>query len=373
MTYVAQRAAANFVPHLTLAEQSENSDDESLELFRAFGIEHRLGSHPAELSGGEQARAAFALALARDTPIVVSDEPTAELDRDSAHRLLEAIRTHAAAGTAFILATHDPDVVEVADRVLRLERGRVITGEPPAVKPLRTRRAVETEPVVSVRDAAKSYRLGGETIQALRSASIELGRGEVGAVLGRSGSGKSTLLTLLGGWQLPDSGEIRYALSSPHPRDLLWSELAIMPQRFGLLPELTVRENVEYPAAARGLERPLARRGAARAVRARRARRPAPRRDVDRPAAARRARPCARALTRRGARRRADLPSGRRLARRRLGADPPGRRGGHDLLRRHPRGARRGLREPRVGDRRGRHPAGVSSTTSSASSISTGS
>ena len=252
MTYVAQRAAANFVPHLTLAEQSENSDDESLELFRAFGIEHRLGSLPAELSGGEQARAAFALALARNTPIVVSDEPTAELDRDSAHRLLEAIRTHAAAGTAFILATHDPDVVEAADRVLRLERGRVITGEPPAVKPLRTRRAVETEPVISVRDAAKTYRVGGETIQALRSASIELGRGEVGAVLGRSGSGKSTLLTLLGGWQRPDSGEIRYALSSPDPQDLLWGELAIMPQRFGLLPELTVRENVEYPVRLAG-------------------------------------------------------------------------------------------------------------------------
>ncbi len=252
VTYVAQRAAANFVPHLTLAEQSENTDDESLELFRAFGIEHRLDSHPAELSGGEQARAAFALALARNTPIVVSDEPTAELDRDSAHRLLEAIHTHAAAGTAFILATHDPDVVEAADRVLRLERGRVIAGEPPAVKPLRTRRAVESEPVISVREAAKTYRVGGATIQALRSASIELGRGEVGAVLGRSGSGKSTLLTLLGGWQRPDSGEIRYALSSPEPQDLLWDELAVMPQRFGLLPELTVRENVEYPLRLAG-------------------------------------------------------------------------------------------------------------------------
>ncbi len=252
VTYVAQRAAANFVPHLTLAEQSENSHDDSLELFSAFGIEHRLGSRPAELSGGEQARAAFALALARRTPIVVSDEPTAELDRDSAHRLLEAIRTHAASGTAFILATHDPDVLEAAHRVLRLERGRVITGEPPAVKPLRRRRIVETEPVISVRAATKGYQRGGETIEALRSASVELGRGEVGAVLGRSGSGKSTLLTLLGGWQRPDSGEIRYTLSSPNPQDLRWGELAIMPQRFGLLPELTVRENIEYPARLAG-------------------------------------------------------------------------------------------------------------------------
>ena len=143
VTYLAQRAAANFVPHLTLAEQSEASGEEARALFRAFGIEHRLGSLPAQLSGGEQARAAFALGLARGTPILVSDEPTAELDRDSAARLLAAIPAHAAAGTAFVLATHDPDVVEAADRVLRLDRGRVAAGDAPATEALRERRVVE--------------------------------------------------------------------------------------------------------------------------------------------------------------------------------------------------------------------------------------
>jgi putative ABC transport system ATP-binding protein len=252
VSYVAQRAASNFIPHLTLAEQTEAGSGDPLELFRAFGIEHRLGSLPAELSGGEQARAAFALALARGTPIVVADEPTAELDRDSAHRLLEAIRTHAHSGTAFILATHDHDVVEAADRVLRLERGRVIEGDPPAATALRERHAVDAEPVMRVSAVSKTYHRGGEPILALREANVELGRGEVGAVLGRSGSGKSTLLTLLGGWQRPDAGEIRYELSSPQPEDLRWRELAIMPQRFGLLPELTVRENVEYPVRLAG-------------------------------------------------------------------------------------------------------------------------
>jgi putative ABC transport system ATP-binding protein len=252
VTYVAQRAAANFVPHLTMAEQSEATGKEAHELFRAFGIEHRLGSLPAELSGGEQARAAFALGIARGTSILVADEPTAELDRDSAARLLEAIHAHAAGGTAFILATHDPDVVTAADGVLRLDRGRVISGEAPLEKSLRARRSVEAEPVLAVRDVAKSYRRGDETIEALRDASVELTRGEVGAVLGRSGSGKSTLLSLLGGWQRPDAGEIRYELSSPSPESLLWGELALMPQRFGLLPELTVRENVEYPVRLAG-------------------------------------------------------------------------------------------------------------------------
>ena len=252
VTYLAQRAAANFVPHLTLAEQSEASGDEARILFEAFGIEHRLGSLPAQLSGGEQARAAFALGLARGTPILVSDEPTAELDRDSAARLLAAIHAHAAAGTAFVLATHDPDVVEAADRVLRLDRGRVAAGNAPAPEALRERRVVEAQPVMSVRDVSKSYRRGDETIQALRSANIELGRGQVGAVLGRSGSGKSTLLTLLGGWQQPDHGEIRYELNEPDPASLLWGDLAIMPQRFGLLPELTIRENVEFPSGSPG-------------------------------------------------------------------------------------------------------------------------
>ncbi len=143
------------------------------------GIDHRLDSRPAELSGGEQARAAFALALARGAPIVVADEPTAELDRDSARRLLEAIRGRT--GTAFILATHDPDVVAAADRVLRLERGRVIAGgRPPGSAPLGPRPAVAAAPVVRACEVGKSYRRGGETIRALRSASLELGRGEVG-------------------------------------------------------------------------------------------------------------------------------------------------------------------------------------------------
>ena len=105
---------------------------------------------------------------------------------------------------------------------------------------------------MAAREVSKSYRRGNETIHALRSANIELGRGQVGAVLGRSGSGKSTLLTLLGGWQQPDHGEIRYELKEPDPASLLWGELAIMPQRFGLLPELTIRENVEFPVRVAG-------------------------------------------------------------------------------------------------------------------------
>jgi putative ABC transport system ATP-binding protein len=70
--------------------------------------------------------------------------------------------------------------------------------------------------------------------------SLALDPGELGVVLGRSGSGKSTLLMMLGAWVLPDSGVVRSAGSH-------WSEVAYVPQRFGLIPELTLRENVELP------------------------------------------------------------------------------------------------------------------------------
>ena len=106
-------------------------------------------------------------------------------------------------------------------------------------------------------------------------ATLALRRGELGVLLGRSGSGKSTLLTLLAGWQQPDTGEIR---AGTGPAALHWAELGYLPQRFGLVPELTVRENVELPARLTGRREDLASRidellGEPRARRAR-ARRP---------------------------------------------------------------------------------------------------
>jgi ABC-type lipoprotein export system ATPase subunit len=250
-TYVNQKAADNFIPHLSVREQTS---DAAGSLLAEFGLAERLGSRPAELSGGEQARAAFALALARGTPLLVADEPTAELDRGSAGPLLDAIRSHASAGVAFVLATHDPDVIAIADRLLRLDRGRVIgeDAQPAATGRSPARLAADAAPVLHVSAVRKSYRVGPEVIHAVREGTLDLRRGELGALVGRSGSGKSTLLTLLAGLQAPDAGEIRYRLSASDPAKLPWLELAFLPQRFGLLPELSVRENVEYPARLAG-------------------------------------------------------------------------------------------------------------------------
>jgi putative ABC transport system ATP-binding protein len=183
---------------------------------------------------------------------VIADEPTAELDRGSAGTLLEAVRSHAHAGTAFAIATHDDDVIAIADRVLRLDRGRVVSENMHRPAGRAAPAVTAGEAVLVARGLRKDYRHGPETIHALVDGTLELGPGRVGALLGRSGSGKSTLVALLAGLARPDAGDLRYEPGGRDPRRLRWDELAFLPQRFGLLPELSVRENVEFPARLAG-------------------------------------------------------------------------------------------------------------------------
>jgi ABC-type lipoprotein export system ATPase subunit len=231
VAYVSQRAADNLFPHLTIAE---HVPDGLRRVFERVGIADRLTALPAQLSGGELARAAFAVALARGSPLVISDEPTAELDRASAAGLLDLIAGAKGSGTTFVLATHDRDVLSIADHVVELERGRIAASSPAPLPPDgRPREQV----VLRADRLSKTY---GET-RALAEASLELRAGELSVVVGRSGSGKSTLLMLLGGWERPDDG-------GDVATDLSWSHLAYVPQRFGLVPELTIRENIDLPA-----------------------------------------------------------------------------------------------------------------------------
>jgi putative ABC transport system ATP-binding protein len=128
--YVFQRPADNLIPDLTVAEHlrlaarlrgaGEGDGDELLELLGLADRRHHL---PRQLSGGEQQRLAFARAVVGDPPLVVTDEPTAELDRASGAALLEAVGALAARGTGLVLATHDPAVAALAERTLYLRHG----------------------------------------------------------------------------------------------------------------------------------------------------------------------------------------------------------------------------------------------------------
>ncbi len=235
VAYVAQRPSENLLRDLPLRAQLPHGADVSP--LTSLGLGDHLDAPAGTLSGGEQARAGLGLALARGVPIVIVDEPTAELDDETAVLAIDAIRDSARAGITVIVATHDPAVVTAADIVLELE-GPLAPADHPDV--IRTEGMLG---MVLVTEALRKYY--GDTI-AVEDLSLELAAGEIGAVLGRSGSGKSTLLMLLGGWLSPDHGTI-YVGGEPLPTVPQWGRVAYVPQRFGLLPELTVRENVELP------------------------------------------------------------------------------------------------------------------------------
>jgi putative ABC transport system ATP-binding protein len=93
----------------------------------AFGLADRATAYPAELSGGEMARAGLAVALANDPAVLIADEPTGELDAETEHRLLVLLSERASAGKAVLVASHSPAVMQAADRVVRLHDGQVIS------------------------------------------------------------------------------------------------------------------------------------------------------------------------------------------------------------------------------------------------------
>jgi putative ABC transport system ATP-binding protein len=124
----------NLVGHLTvgqnvataraLARGAEPAPSASA-VMSAAGIAHRAGHLPRQLSGGEQARAGLAVAIANDPVVLLADEPTGELDDATTDRVLQLLRERAEAGTAVVVVTHDPAVSGWADRELKMRDGRL--------------------------------------------------------------------------------------------------------------------------------------------------------------------------------------------------------------------------------------------------------
>ena len=128
--------AFNLIPTLTAQENVEiplyvgrhpgKPSTRSTELLTLVGLSHRLGNRPNQMSGGEQQRVAVARALATNPAIVIMDEPTGNLDKQNGDNVLQMIRDlRHATGTTFVIATHDPNAAQAADRAIHIVDGLV--------------------------------------------------------------------------------------------------------------------------------------------------------------------------------------------------------------------------------------------------------
>ncbi|MCC7537657.1 MAG: ABC transporter ATP-binding protein [Deltaproteobacteria bacterium] len=111
----------------------KSPEAEARRLLELVGLGERMKHLPADLSGGQKQRVAIARALGGDPPVILGDEPTAALDSKTALAVMELLGSLAKQhGRAVVVVTHDPRLERYADRVVRVEDGRVLAPERPS-------------------------------------------------------------------------------------------------------------------------------------------------------------------------------------------------------------------------------------------------
>jgi ABC-type lipoprotein export system ATPase subunit len=279
------------------------------ELLERVGLADAGDAVAHELSGGERQRAAVCMATAHRPSVVLADEPTGELDADSARAVLALLRSLADDGATVVLATHDPVGASTAHRLVRVRDGRVSSENDDEVvigrggwlhvpEDMLARAGIAGRAVLDVRDGAvmltpprghadphdaaaataapapavspivlpavsaavhgvhKAYR----TRVVFDGLDAAFAPGTLTAVVGRSGSGKSTLLRMLAGLERPDSGDIEVAGASlaGAGREALAMrrarQIGVVGQDAHLAPFLSAAEQVGLAPALAGVE-----------------------------------------------------------------------------------------------------------------------
>ena len=265
--------SGNLFSHLTVTEnvrlqlrlRGERGGADAIgRLLDQVGLSNRANALPPTLSGGEAARAGLAVALIGDPPLLIADEPTAEVDRDTEARILDALERRRAAGGATLVATHSGAVSARASRVVGVENGRLVTvaqssGPVTALAfaspraRARPMAAVSNALLITLDGVSVRFRRGDEVIVAVDDAHCRVSAGDRIALVGPSGGGKSTLLNVMAGLEDASAGQAHWpGLDVSRPIRPLQIGFAF--QSPSLLPALSVIENVRLPLEICGLD-----------------------------------------------------------------------------------------------------------------------
>jgi len=255
MAMIFQDPGASLNPYLTIGKQlgyvlSEHGlarpgadvTGQVIDMLKIVGLpdpDRQFRAYPHELSGGMRQRAMIGAALLGKPDLLIADEPTTALDVTVQAQILALLRDlRKQTGAALLLITHDLGVVAGhCDRVIAIEQGREVErGGLPAVFDAPSSQSIRnmlaatprrrqasrrtpivddahTTPVLDVKDLELSFKErslpGSRKINAVKSLSLSLRRGETLAVVGESGSGKTSLARALMGLVVPTKGDIR--------------------------------------------------------------------------------------------------------------------------------------------------------------------
>ncbi|MCB0586711.1 MAG: ABC transporter ATP-binding protein [Phaeodactylibacter sp.] len=113
-------------PLRLMGKSGKDARQEALAQLEKLGLAGRRKNRPKELSGGQKQRVAIARALVTNPRILLCDEPTASLDHTSLEKIMSELRNLSREGKAVVVVTHDPRLEEYADRIVRVEDGRIV-------------------------------------------------------------------------------------------------------------------------------------------------------------------------------------------------------------------------------------------------------
>ena len=237
---------------------------ELIELLAFVGYRENVYARADSLAFGERRLVEIARALATTPQVLLLDEPAAGLGQQQRQWLAKLLRRLANSGIKVIAIEHDINLVmQISDRVVVLDRGKVICNDIPAI--VRSDRAVleaylgitdsnlvpapnsSTTPILTVDDLAAGY----GSLEVLQQISLEVCQGELVAVVGANGAGKTTLLKSIAQLLTPQSGRVLFRgdnMTRLRPQNLASKGVVLIPEGRQVFTQLSVIDNLRLGA-----------------------------------------------------------------------------------------------------------------------------